>query len=73
THQIRVHFAHIGCPLAGDDLYGGHRDIIQRHALHCAQMCFQISDEIITVTSPLAQDIRDAMKTAGINLCNIAK
>ncbi|MEG1568058.1 MAG: RluA family pseudouridine synthase [Oscillospiraceae bacterium] len=73
THQIRVHFAHIGCPLAGDDLYGGHRDIIQRHALHCAQMCFQISDEIVTVTSPIAQDICEAMKTVGINLCNIAK
>ena len=23
THQIRVHMAHIGHPLAGDDLYGG--------------------------------------------------
>jgi 23S rRNA pseudouridine1911/1915/1917 synthase len=28
THQIRVHFASIGHPLAGDDLYGGHRDRI---------------------------------------------
>ena len=23
THQIRVHFSHIGFPLLGDDLYGG--------------------------------------------------
>ena len=23
THQIRVHFQHLGCPLAGDSVYGG--------------------------------------------------
>ena len=41
THQIRVHFASIGHPLAGDDLYGGHRDRIQRQALHCARQRFR--------------------------------
>lgn len=30
THQIRVHMAHIGHPLAGDDLYGGDLAIIPR-------------------------------------------
>ncbi|MEM7729234.1 MAG: RluA family pseudouridine synthase [Pseudomonadota bacterium] len=25
THQIRVHMAHIGCPLLGDPLYGNHK------------------------------------------------
>ncbi len=42
THQIRVHFAHIGHPLAGDDLYGGSRAQIARQALHCGQMCFMV-------------------------------
>ena len=32
--QIRVHFASIGHPLAGDDLYGGSRERIARQALH---------------------------------------
>ena len=40
THQIRVHFSHLGHPLAGDDLYGGSREKIGRQALHCASMTF---------------------------------
>ncbi|MBB6675702.1 RluA family pseudouridine synthase, partial [Cohnella nanjingensis] len=34
THQIRVHMAAIGHPLAGDGLYGGKRAVISRQALH---------------------------------------
>ena len=35
THQLRVHMAHIGCPLAGDWLYGTEDpDLISRPALH---------------------------------------
>ena len=34
THQIRVHFAHIGHPLCGDELYGGSLEHISRQALH---------------------------------------
>lgn len=40
THQIRVHFAHLGHPLAGDDLYGGSTQRIARHALHCGRVSF---------------------------------
>lgn len=40
THQIRVHMQWAGHPLAGDDLYGGHRDVISRQALHCAEIVF---------------------------------
>lgn len=40
THQIRVHFSHIGHPLLGDDLYGGNRDLIKRQALHCVEISF---------------------------------
>lgn len=34
THQIRVHMAHIGHPLLGDELYGGDTGKIKRQALH---------------------------------------
>ena len=40
THQIRCHMAHLGHPLLGDDLYGGSRELINRHALHCKTMRF---------------------------------
>ena len=35
THQIRTHLSHVGHPLAGDDMYGGSREIFQRQCLHC--------------------------------------
>jgi len=53
THQIRVHFAYIGHPLAGDNLYGGKIDIINRQALHCGIMEFEGQ----TVKSELSRDI----------------
>lgn len=40
THQIRAHFAHIGCPLLGDGMYGGDTASLGRHALHCAALTF---------------------------------
>lgn len=59
THQIRVHFAHIGLPLAGDDLYGGSREDIGRQALHCAKLTFiSASGEPVTVCSPLPEDMK---------------
>lgn len=37
THQIRVHLAHIGCPIAGDYLYGQELECLGgRFALHSA-------------------------------------
>ena len=48
THQIRVHFASIGHPLAGDDLYGGSRERIGRQALHCAEQRFRVPEYAMT-------------------------
>ena len=58
THQIRVHMAHIGHPLAGDELYGGSRTDISRQALHCCQLTFDDPKlGTITAVSPLPEDI----------------
>lgn len=39
THQIRVHFSHMGHPLVGDSLYGG-KPLFKRQALHAAKVEF---------------------------------
>lgn len=59
THQIRVHMAHMGFPLAGDDMYGGDCRDIERQALHCSELriIHPISGEEICVTAPLPDDI----------------
>lgn len=40
THQIRVHMAHLGCPVAGDGLYGSADPRFPRQALHCVAAAF---------------------------------
>jgi len=41
THQIRVHFAHLGHPLVGDEVYGTASPLIARQALHAAWLSFR--------------------------------
>lgn len=40
THQIRVHMAHIGLPLLGDELYGGDITKFSGQALICGELRF---------------------------------
>lgn len=61
THQIRVHFAHLGCPLVGDELYGGSTESLTRQGLHCGALTFwhPFKQELLTIESPLPQDLQD--------------
>ncbi len=60
THQLRVHFSAIGCPIIGDYLYGTPDGRIRRHALHAAYLSFPhpASGEIMHIYSPLADDMK---------------
>ncbi len=64
THQIRVHFAHIGYPLCGDDMYGGDCSAIDRQALHCGRVEFSqpVTGERISLESTLPEDIRSLIE-----------
>ncbi|MGD9560423.1 MAG: RluA family pseudouridine synthase [Oscillospiraceae bacterium] len=69
THQVRAHFAHAGHPLLGDALYGGPRDKMGRHALHCARLVFTELDgqrRAISLAAP--EDMRYAAAACGIEL-----
>jgi 23S rRNA pseudouridine955/2504/2580 synthase len=65
THQIRVHAAHLGLPLAGDERYGVTPDPIvarwglNRLFLHAASIAFQSPSDVgvIRVESPLPEDL----------------
>lgn len=60
THQIRVHFSAIGCPLLGDELYDGSLDLgIERQALHCYSLTFPhpFNNEPLYFQLPLAEDM----------------
>ena len=60
THQIRVHFSHIGYPLCGDDMYGGDCSDISRQALHCGEVRFTspVSGETVRLISELPEDMK---------------
>lgn len=60
THQLRVHFAHLGCPIHGDDLYGRAADDLGRQALHAAVLEFPhpADRRPVRLTAPLPDDLR---------------
>lgn len=65
THQIRVHFSEIGCPLIGDELYGG--DLtkgLNRQALHCQKLVFlhPFTREELTFELPLPNDMKELIE-----------
>ncbi|MBQ7688976.1 MAG: RluA family pseudouridine synthase, partial [Clostridia bacterium] len=65
THQIRVHMAHMGHMLAGDEMYGGHTDLIARAALHCETLsfCQPVTGEAFTFTVPPPADMQALIRS----------
>jgi 23S rRNA pseudouridine955/2504/2580 synthase len=74
THQIRVHLAHLGFPIAGDDKYGdfelnralGRRGL-KRMFLHACRLTLThpVSAEPITFTAPLPQELQRFLDQLG--------
>jgi 23S rRNA pseudouridine1911/1915/1917 synthase len=73
THQIRVHFQHLGHPLVGDETYGARPNArlkeltnyaAPRVMLHARELSFihPRSEKEMSFESPLPKDFRDALE-----------
>lgn len=63
THQIRVHFKHIGCPILGDNTYGSSQTNlkygVKRQFLHASSLRFlhPITNKPLEFKAMLAEDL----------------
>lgn len=72
THQLRVHFAHIGHPIAGDPTYGGRparhalKGVLGRQFLHAHRLAFSPPwrNAPLELVSPLPDDLQRALEHA---------
>ncbi|MBQ7347370.1 MAG: RluA family pseudouridine synthase [Clostridia bacterium] len=64
THQLRVHFASVGHPITGDDLYGTPSPDISRHALHARTLAFShpTTGEKMEIRAPLPSDFQKLLQ-----------
>jgi 23S rRNA pseudouridine1911/1915/1917 synthase len=67
THQIRVHLAFIGCPVAGDSVYGRRnakeQRAFQRQMLHAWRLTITLPGESAarTFEAPIPPDLQEAL------------
>ncbi len=66
THQIRLHLAFIGCPIAGDSVYGRRKVSLplRRHFLHAARLIIRLPGEKQprTFESPLPPELEQILQ-----------
>ena len=67
THQIRVHFASLGHPLAGDGTYGRSHPGLGRHFLHANRLGFRLPGRAdpVEFTSELPLELSDFVDGLG--------
>ena len=72
THQIRVHLAHLGFPIAGDDKYGDFelnkrllKTGLKRMFLHACKISFEhpATRELLELEAPLPAPLQNFLKT----------
>ena len=62
THQLRVHFASIGHPILGDDIYGTPSEFIGRHALHAQRLSLPMpyTENKVCFKADIPDDMKEA-------------
>lgn len=67
THQIRVHMAFLGCPVAGDTVYGHHKSSLslKRFFLHARQLTLNLPGEEWPrrFEAPLPPELEDVLQS----------
>lgn len=66
THQIRVHLAWLGCPVAGDTVYGRKKTHLglKRHFLHAWRLQFvhPASNRVLRLEAPLDETLQNILR-----------
>lgn len=66
THQIRLHLAFLGCPVAGDTIYGRKRSslALKRHFLHAHRLTIRLPNEtgLRTFNAPLPIELERVLE-----------
>ena len=66
THQLRLHFAYLKCPIVGDTVYGRRTPSlpIERQFLHAARLTLKLpgSGKAKTFTAPLPDELAEVLK-----------
>ncbi|MGN6110366.1 MAG: RluA family pseudouridine synthase, partial [Kofleriaceae bacterium] len=66
-HQVRAHLAHVGSPIAGDELYGGAPlPGIDGFFLHAARIELPLGVERLAIEAPLPARFLRALEIAGL-------
>ncbi|HSH93118.1 MAG TPA: RluA family pseudouridine synthase [Roseimicrobium sp.] len=76
THQIRVHFQHLGFPIVGDDTYGSRQNArlkeitgyaAARQMLHASKLSIHhpVTGKTLTCEAPWPEDFREALTALG--------
>jgi 23S rRNA pseudouridine1911/1915/1917 synthase len=71
THQIRVHLAFVGCPVAGDKVYGKKKSTLplNRQFLHAFRLAIRLPGEDANriFEAPLPKSLEDILLRLRIN------
>ena len=65
THQIRVHFAHLGAPLLGDRMYGRPDVRMDHQALHCGALTLihPVTGALLQASAPMPPEMAAVAQT----------